>query len=72
VGPNAVESPEDTIRAVEQLRAASRKLETSRRNVERSNQGSKQWFNEQKGHRPRSRYTDDAARQRATETSPPE
>lgn len=56
VGPNAAESPEETARAIEQLRIAGRKLESSRRTVERSNEGSKAWFDEQKTHRARSRY----------------
>lgn len=58
VGPNAVESPEETARAIEQLRIASRKLESSRRTVERANEGSKAWFGEEKAHRTQSR--DDA------------
>jgi hypothetical protein len=58
-GPNEVESPAETAQAIEQLRVASRKLESSRRTVERSNEGSKAWFDDAKGHRSRSRHGGD-------------
>jgi hypothetical protein len=70
-GPNRRESPQATARAIEELKSAGRNLESSRRTVQRSNEGSKQWFTEEKGHRSKSRYQHETVDKRRPEDVPP-
>lgn len=70
-GPNRGESPQATARAIEELKSAGRNLESSRRTVQRSNEGSKQWFTEEKGHRSKSRYQHETVDKRRPEDVPP-